>query len=68
MKKEKYIKIINDTPLSLDFQDVRSYLSGIYAVAVEDVDITSDDMLELTITGDKVKLSVLGEESRTDEP
>lgn len=62
MRKEKYLEIINDTPLILDFNEVRAYLSGIYSVAVEDFDITSDDMLEITIAGDKVKESVLGKE------
>lgn len=62
MTKEKYLEIIDSSPLDLDFPEVRAYLSGIYAVAVEDDEITSDDMLDIICAGDKVKVSVLGSE------
>ena len=62
MKRETYLNIINDTPLYYDFEDVRTYLSGIYAVAGEDNDITQVDMLVMTFAGDKVKARALGSE------
>lgn len=62
MKKETYLKVIQTTPTFFDFEYVRAFLSGIYAIAIEDSEITSDDMSEICIAGDKLKESVYNRE------
>lgn len=60
MTKQMYVSVINNMPPTYEVKEARAFLNGVYLLAIEDFDVLSDDMLEITLIGEQVMKRIRG--------